>query len=210
MSRGKVYGFIGPVQGGKSYQLNELRKSAIEQNVKFINADFSDGIRQTALNIFGTTDCDMNVLSSVYANWKNDYQKISIPVGSSLVTSPIRGRDILKNIGEGLKKLAGDDVWARWTGNDIYRKYWSIDNEEERLKSVIAFGSVRFQEEVEMVFTIAKLLNKEVELKFCNYKNEKYDANVHISERLAHGLIIRNFKDGDDVTLAVKEMFKIK
>ena len=207
---GKIYGFIGPAKGGKSYQLNQLQNLAIGEERDFIQADFSDGIRQTVLNIFGTTECGVDLLSPCYSQWKEMEQKFTIPVGSSLETSGIKGREILKNVGEYLKTLAGEDVWARWTGNDICRQYWNLENDSKRKYCIIAFGSVRFGVEVNMVFTIAKLLNKEVELRFCNYQNVNCDPNVHISESLGHQLILRGHKDGDDVTASIREMFNIK
>lgn len=210
MTKGKIYGFIGPAKGGKSYQLNQLQNIAICEERDFIQADFSDGIRQTILNIFGTTECSVDLLSPCYSQWKEMEQKFTIPVGNSLVTSGIKGREILKNVGEYLKTLAGEDVWARWTGNDICRQYWNLENDSKRKNCIIAFGSVRFAVEVRMVFTIAELLNKEVELRFCNYQNINFNPNVHISESLGHQLIFRGHKDGDDVTASIREMFNIK
>ena len=207
---GKIYGFIGPAKGGKSYQLHKLQNLAIGEERDFIQADFSDGIRQTVLNIFGTTECSVDLLSPCYSQWKETEQKITIPIEDSLVTRDINGREILKNVGEYLKTLAGEDVWARWTRNDICRQYWNLENDSKRKDCIIAFGSVRFGVEVNMVFTIAKLLNKEVELRFCNYQNVNFDPNVHISESLGHQLILRGHKDGDDVTASIREMFNIK
>ena len=56
----------------------------------------------------------------------------------------------------------------------------------------------------------ASLIKKDVKLIFCNHYDTKFDPNVHISESLAHQLILRGFKDGEDVTQAVKEIYKIK
>ena len=207
---GKIYGFIGPAKGGKTYQLNRLQNLVMSEERDFIQADFSDGIRKTILNILGYTECDVDLLSPCYSQWKEMEQMITIPIEDSLVTRYIKGREILKNVGEYLKTLAGEDVWARWTGNDICRQYWNLENDSRRRDCVIAFGSVRFGVEVNTVFTIAKLLNKEVELRFCNYQNVKFDPNVHISESLGHQLILRGHKDGDDVTASIREMFNIK
>ena len=209
-TNGKIYGFIGPAKGGKTYQLNRLQNLVMSEERDFIQADFSDGIRQTILNILGYTECDVDLLSPCYSYWKEMEQQITIPIEDSLVTRYIKGREILKNVGEYLKTLAGEDVWARWTGNDICRKYWNLENDSKRMDCVIAFGSVRFGVEVNTVFTIAKLLNKGVELRFCNYQNVNFDPNVHISESLGHQLILRGHKDGDDVTASIREMFNIK
>ena len=209
-TNGKIYGFIGPAKGGKTYQLNRLQNLVMSEERDFIKSDFSDGIRKTILNILGYTKCDVDLLSPCYSQWKEMEQKITIPIEDSLVTRDIKGREILKNVGEYLKTLAGEDVWARWTGNDICRQYWNLENDSKRKDCVIAFRSVRFGIEVNTVLTIAKLLNKEVELRFCNYQNVKFDPNVHISESLGHQLILRGHKDGDDVTASIREMFNIK
>ena len=209
-TNGKIYGFIGPAKGGKTYQLNRLQNLVMSEERDFIKSDFSDGIRKTILNILGYTKCDVDLLSPCYSQWKEMEQKITIPIEDSLVTRYIKGREILKNVGEYLKTLAGEDVWARWTGNDICRQYWNLENDSKRKDCVIAFRSVRFGIEVNTVLTIAKLLNKEVELRFCNYQNVKFDPNVHISESLGHQLILRGHKDGDDVTASIREMFNIK
>lgn len=207
---GKIYGFIGPANGGKSYQLNQLQNLAIREERDFIQADFSDGIRQAILNIFGITECSVDLLSPCYSEWKEMRQRFTLPIGSSLTDGSVTGRELLKNVGEYIKTLAGEDVWARWTCNDICRQYWNLENDSKRKDCVIAFGSVRFEAEVNMVFAFAKLLNKELELRFCNYQNVNFDPNVHISESLGHQLILRGHKDGDDVTVSIREMFNSK
>lgn len=203
-----VYGFIGPAKGGKTYQLNALRKRANDESRDFITGDFSDGIRHTILEIFGLSNSEIDPSSKEYLNWKDRQQVIDIP--GQLGFTEFRGRDLLKNVGEYLKTLAGEDVWARWTGNDICRKYWNLETDEDRDSSIVAFGSVRFGSEVNMLFNVASLINKNVKLIFCNHYDTKFDPNVHISESLAHQLILRGFKDGEDVTQAVKEIYKIK
>ena len=106
-----VYGFIGPAKGGKTYQLNALRKRADDESRDFIMGDFSDGIRHTILEIFGLSNSEIDPLSKEYLNWKDKQQVIDIP--GQLGFTKFRGRDLLKNVGEYLKTLAGEDVWAR-------------------------------------------------------------------------------------------------
>ncbi len=209
-NQGKIYGFIGPKQGGKSYRLNELLKHSDAENRKCLQGDFSDGIRQTVLSIFGITEGSVNLLSPWYSSWKDADLQYSVPVGDNIVSGTIKGRDILKNTGEYIKTLAGGSVWARWTAQDILRKHSLLSSDEERNRCTIALGSVRFPIEVNVIFTIAEILNKEVELLFCNYHNEKFCPNVHISEELAHSLIFKGYKDGDIVTDEVKNMYDIK
>ena len=42
---GKIYGFIGPAKGGKTYQLNRLQNLVMSEERDFIQADFSEGKR---------------------------------------------------------------------------------------------------------------------------------------------------------------------
>ena len=209
-SKGCVYGFIGPAGGGKTYSLNQLRELANREERTFIEGDFSDGIRHTMLQIFGLGEKSVKLSSDAYLTWKDADMPISVPVGDSLVTGNIKGRELLKNIGEYLKKLAGENVWAKWTGNDICRKYWSLSDDVKRNDSIIAFGSVRFESEIRMLFSVADLMNKDVKLIFCNHFNEEFNPSVHISESLAHQLILRDAEDGEDVTQIIRVMYQIK
>ena len=56
----------------------------------------------------------------------------------------------------------------------------------------------------------SEMLEKQVKLIFCNFHEVKYDPDVHVSESLAHKLISLGYKDEDDVTQAVKEIYNIK
>lgn len=210
-SNGKIWGFIGPIGGGKTFQLESARQKSQSEQRKFITGDFSDGIRASVLKIFGVEDkgAMLEPSDENYMEWKQVQDVIMFPTECyQLEKFRFEYRDLLKNVGEYFKKLAGEDVWARWTGNDICRKYWELP-ELERERCNVAFGSVRFGVEASMVFNVAKLINKEVQLIFCNYHEAKYNPNVHISESLAHQLILRGYKDGADVTEAVKEIYKI-
>jgi hypothetical protein len=206
MNSGKVYGFVGPIGGGKTYQLNKLMSSSIEEERVFISSDFSDGIRDTLLKVFG----DIGIIdpaSEFYMKWKECKQGIILPTDNRVY---FRGRDLLKNIGEELKKLAGEDVWARWTGNDVCKKYFSIADPERQNIANVAFGSIRFPYEAEMVFSVAKIMGKDVKIIFCNHCELEFNPDTHSSEILAHQMILRGCKDGDDITTLVKEYFKIK
>lgn len=211
-SNGKILGFIGPIGGGKTFQLEIARQNSQSEQRKFITGDFSDGIRVSVLKIFGVEDkgAVLEPSDENYLEWKQIQDVIMFPTERcQLEELRFKYRDLLKNVGEYFKKLAGEDVWARWTGNDICRKYYELP-ESERDRCNVAFGSVRFGVEVAMVFNIAKIINKEVQLIFCNYHGVEYNPNVHISELLAHQLIFRGYDDGADVTEAVKEIYKIQ
>ena len=207
---GMIYGFIGPIGGGKTYQLELLRKRNKEILCPFITGDFSDGIRQTVLNLFGCDGLKINASSGYYLEWKNKEQLFDIPIGDYGRRVPIKGRELLKNIGEGLKDLAGQDVWARWTLSDICKQYQSLPNDNRKQECDVAFGSIRFKDEAQVVFNASEMLEKQVKLIFCNFHEVKYDPDVHVSESLAHKLISLGYKDEDDVTQAVKKIYNIK
>ena len=207
MNSGKVYGFVGPIGGGKTYQLNKLMNSSIEEERVFISSDFSDGIRDTLLKVFGEGGI-IDPASEFYMMWKDYQQTIILPTNNPHYI--LRGRDLLKNIGEELKKLAGEDVWARWSGNDVSKKYFSIADPERQNTANVAFGSIRYPYEAEMVFSVAKIMGKEVKIIFCNHHEVEFNPDTHSSEILAHQMILRGCKDGDDITALIKEYFKIK
>ena len=208
MNSGKVYGFVGPIGGGKTYQLNKLMNSSIEEERVFISSDFSDGIRDTLLKVFGEGGV-IDPASEFYMTWKNYQQAIVLPT-INLHYVCFNGRDLLKNIGEELKKLAGEDVWARWSGNDVSKKYFSIADPERQNTANVAFGSIRYPYEAEMVFSVAKIMGKDVKIIFCNHNEAEFNPDTHSSEILAHQMILRGCKDGDDITTLIKEYFKIK
>ena len=200
MKRGKVYAYVGVIGSGKSYQASKKIQESSAQGNPVISSDFSDGIRRVLLDIFGLTDVGIDVNSTCYALWKKQTQRIAIPLGKSICFSPIDGRELLKNIGEGLKEIAGEDVWARWSHDRVLKEVENL-TEEEKEKCDIVFGSVRFPMEVKTVFSVANRLNKEVQFIFCDYHSKNYSPNIeHISEGLAHDCISAGFKDGDDIT----------
>lgn len=208
MNSGKVYGFVGPIGGGKTYRLNKLMISSLIEERVFISSDFSDGIRDMLLKIFGDSGV-IDTSSEFYARWKDCEQGIILPTDNQNHIY-FKGRDLLKNIGEELKKLAGDDVWARWTGNDVSQKHFLIADQERQNTANVAFGSIRYSYEAETVFNVAKIIRKDVKIIFCNYHDSKFNPDTHISEILAHQMILRGCKHGDDITELIKEHFKIK
>lgn len=202
---GTVYGLIGVIGSGKSYRLNKFLEEGVGSVKTIITGDFSDGVRDSVLNIFGTTECRINTSSKVYSDWKDMEQKISYPVGESLVTSTINGRELLQHVGEYIKKLAGNDVWSRWTSQDVLKKF-SFLEEDEKSNCDIVFGSVRFLHEAEAVISVARTLNMKVKFIFCDYHSLAYEINDHVSEMFAQHFLKEGYKDGDDVTEHVKLM----
>ena len=204
--RGIIYGLVGVIGSGKSYRAEQIQIDSKAENRPCIVGDFSEGIRVFLLNLFGTTECSMNITSKVYLDWKNTDQKFSYPVGNSLVTSPINGRELLQRAGEYIKKLAGDDVWANWTAKDVIRKWQLLPSVQDGLDANVVFGSLRFIEEAYAVFEVGKRLRKEVRIIFCNYKSGSYELNDHVSEKLARYFVDKDYDDGDDITFEISKM----
>ena len=50
--KGKIYGLVGVIGSGKSYQAEALMVGAACEERPMIMGDFSEGIRQTLMNIF--------------------------------------------------------------------------------------------------------------------------------------------------------------
>lgn len=208
-NKGKVLGFVGPMGGGKTYQLESAKTLSNTEGRIFITGDFSDGIRASVLKIFGVEGAVLEPSDENYLEWKRLNTRVSLPTNEMYLEEfSVCNRDLLKNVGEYFKKLAGADVWARWTENDVHRKYYNLP-ELEREKSNVAFGSIRFAVEANVVFNIANITGKELKILFCNYNQTKFNSNVHISESLAHQLIFKGYKHGDDVTEVIKEIYKL-
>lgn len=203
-----VVGLIGPMGGGKSYRLETMRRRACSEGLGFLTGDFSDGIREAVLRIFGASEAGAVLKPSDrnYLEWKKASGKIEFPTVRGDVSCFSYGnRDLLRNTGEYIKEVAGESVWARWTTLRVYKQYWN-SAPELRHNSYIVFGSVRFGVEAREIYDFAESINQPVKFVFCNYNKTCYDPNVHVSERLAHTLIKRGYADGDDVTAAVRDI----
>ena len=49
------------------------------------------------------------------------------------------------------------------------------------------------------------VIEKEVEIIFCNFKSGKYELNDHVSEDFARYFLNKGCKDGENITELVKE-----
>ena len=201
MERGKIYSFVGPAGGGKSYAADEIIGKSHYDGVPYISADFSDGIRSVILTTFtGNRDADIDVNSEDYAEWKKGQQVIYLPLSQRQYIYD--GRTIMKNLGEYLKEMIGNEIWANWTLNKVMRTYYNMDLVSRGACNIV-FGSLRFDVELQAILKCAELTKKEVEIRFCNYHNKKKSAcqvEPHPSERLAQSLIKYDFKHGDIIT----------
>ena len=204
MEKDKVYAFVGVVGGGKTFRLEKMLNDAEILGISVIKADFSDGVRDTLMNILTGSDQEIDLSSKLYADWK--LANIDVPVPyETFHCNTIRttGRELLQNTAEFCKKLAGAGVWAKYAEDKVVSRFkeyvksgtFSSDNIS------IMFGSVRFPSEVQAVFRVGEKTGKDVQFIFCDYHSENYSPNIeHISEGLAHDCISAGFKDGDDIT----------
>jgi hypothetical protein len=208
MSRkGKIYGLVGVIGSGKTYRAEQLQVDAACAERPMIMGDFSEGIRQTLMNIFTGHGRGILLDSSVYSGWKNLTQIIMLPTsGNGLLPDSVKvnGRHLLQRTGEYIKTLAGEDVWARWTANDITDKWTQMPVEEMETCDIV-FGSLRFDCEAEALFRVAEITGKKVEIFFCNFKSDKYELNDHVSENFARYFLDKGCEDGEDITKLVKE-----
>lgn len=208
--KGKIYGLVGVIGSGKSYHAELMEVDAACEERPMIIGDFSEGIRRTLMEIFVGENKRIDCTSKEYANWKQLSSSVFIPFkpktdGPNILdTSLVDGRDLLQRTGEYLKKLAGEDVWARWTANYV-TNIWAKMSEDKAYECDIVFGSLRFDYEAEAIFKVAELTGKEVKILFCDYHSETYELNDHISEKFAQYFISLGCKDGDDITQLVKE-----
>lgn len=205
--KGKIYGIVGVIGSGKTYRAEQLQYDAVVEERPMILGDFSEGIRQTLMNIFTGRNRGVQLDSSVYAGWKNAQQSILLPTsGNGLLpdTVNVTGREMLQRTGEYLKTLAGEDVWARWTSLDIIRRWADLPVEQAHACDIV-FGSLRFDCEAEALFQVAASTSKEVEIIFCNFKSDKYELNDHVSEDFARYFLDKGCKDGENITDLVKE-----
>lgn len=202
LDSGKIYGFVGVIGSGKSYNAEKIVKESIGRKV--IYGDFSEGIRDTVIKILTGNATKIDCTSQFYSWWKQ--QKFTVPLpfiknNCEIVT----GRQLLQRTGEHLKYLAGEDIWARYTTNYVVKQWLSLSKKEAEECNVI-FGSLRFACEAKSLFEVSKILEKEVKIIFCDYHSPTYEINDHVSEHFAQFFLNQGCKDGQDITQKVKEL----
>lgn len=208
--KGKIYGLVGVIGSGKSYQAEALMVDAACMERPLIMGDFSEGIRQTLMNIFTGESKKIDCTGTAYAKWKQLSSDILLPFFSQddspniLDSVRVEGRELLQRTGEYLKSLAGEDVWARLTANAVTNS-WAKMSEEDAEICDIVFGSLRFDCEAEAIFKVAEATGKEVKIYFCDYHSDSYELNDHVSEKFAQYFLSLGCKDGDDITELVKQ-----
>lgn len=210
----EIYAFVGVIGSGKSHRLEQMKREYNGAGQVVITADFSDGIRDLTRQIFGYSSGFGDVNSEEYRDWKNNVVcEFSEITSHGVIESKMKGRDILRRIGEGVKDVAGVDVWARYTTARIYDQVCKQSfRSDVRVSGVrVLIGSVRFKDEVQSIFQLyrdlmdkAQFLDMEPQIHFifCDYHSPSYDATSHhISEAFAQAVIgLGRYKDGDDIT----------
>lgn len=208
--KGKIYGLVGVIGSGKSYQAEALMVGAACEERPMIMGDFSEGIRQTLMNIFTGESKGIDCTGTAYSKWKQLSSDILLPFYAQqdspniLDSVRVEGRELLQRTGEYLKSLAGEDVWARWTEKSVFDS-WKKMSDEDAYTCDIVFGSLRFDCEAAAIFRVADLIGKEVKIYFCDYHSDSYELNDHVSEKFAQYFLSLGCKDGDDITELVKQ-----
>ena len=77
--KGKIYGLVGVIGSGKSYQAEALMVDAACMERPLIMGDFSEGIRQTLMNIFTGESKKIDCTGTAYAKWKQLSSDILLP-----------------------------------------------------------------------------------------------------------------------------------
>ena len=201
-NEGKIYGFVGVTGSGKDYNVGLLKDLDSASKRPILTGDFSEGIRHTVMSILLPRGEVMTIdpESQAYRDWKNSEIQIPIPVGEDyLYCSKITGREILQNVGEGLKAMFGNNIWANWTSNYLLR-HWLMLPEVEKMRADVVFGSIRFDCEAEEVFKIAGIMKKTVEIYLCDYHSKFYKVLDYKSEDFAKYFLGLGYKDGDNIT----------
>lgn len=206
-NEGKIYGFVGVTGSGKDYQVGLLKDLDEASKRPCLTGDFSEGIRQTVMTFLMPWG-EVQVIdpeSQEYRDWKNLEFEVPLPVscsGMDMLRSKITGRNILQNVGEGMKRVCGKDVWANWTANHILQRWLALP-EIDKMKADVVFGSIRFDYEAEQVFKVAGIMHKTVEIYMCDYHSQFYKVLDHESENFAKYFLGLGYKDGQNITDAV-------
>lgn len=168
MSKFSVIGYCGPIGSGKDYEASKLI-----ENEKYVKVNFADAL-----------------LGDLYDSlkWKpsdhEEYEKFK----KMQIHDNFTGRDLIKNYGETMKKLHGEDYWTnRW-----YKKIYTLMSRGHK-KFVVS--DVRFA----MEFKCVQYFNGKVY--FTRYESEKFYLDRESqSEKIAVELYDKNIKHLEDIT----------
>jgi len=163
-----MIGFCGPIGSGKDYEANKYI-----ENQKFIQANFADAL-----------------LEDLWASIKwvplnhEDYENFK----KMQINDNCIGRDLIKNYGETMKKLHGQDYWV----NKWYKKIYTL---MARGHKRFIVSDVRF----EMEFKCVQHFNGKVY--FTRYESDKFILDRQSnSEKIAVDLYDKNIQHLEDIT----------
>ncbi len=173
----KIYGFIGVIGSGKNYRCQEL----LDYDSNYVKVDFADALREMMWDIL----CWYPANDRIYERFKNGYEYIDI------MGAFANGRELLQRFGQTMRKHDKNfwvNAWAKKVDKLLSMGY------------NIVISDIRHENELT---ALKRFLHRaEVNVIFCDYKSERYDANNnHISEKLAQSYLNNGYIDGDKIEL---------
>lgn len=186
----KIYAFIGVIGSGKDYNSNKLL-SKIEGSKKL---GFSDGVRDFTFDFLGVKN--VNPDSEEYSHFKEDYHLFSFGKNKNL---SITGRKLMENAADKMRSY-DPEFWG---------KEWLKKIEKVMTYTVtVITPDVRHLEELEKLINVCEKNGWEYEIKFTDFKSDRYEIREHSSEYLAQSIIKAGFSDGDDITNFCERLVK--
>jgi len=165
---------VGPRGSGKDFNANKLASMGAKKLA------LADPVRDIAWMLL---------------NWKpsneEEYERFKIEKLNPNDPSSVTGRQFLVNVGDGLRRQFGDDIWI----DKLIEKIETTECE----KNSYVISDVRYANE------IIKLSRKYSRLIiiFTNYKSERYEAVRTPSEILSYELLQLGYEDMRSVSLNV-------
>lgn len=191
--RKKAIGLIGPMGGGKDTMANTIQSKS-EEN--FLKIAFADEVRSMVFKTINYTPQD----DYQYKKFKEILFSHNVDpsdIGSDDF-NPFSGRDMLINLGDGMRK-EDENYWI----NRVDARIQKLDSDIP-----IIFTDVRYPNEVDYLYDNFS----EVELIFCAYKGK--DSNMHLfpeiqSEKMAcFFYYYKNKKHEDNISYEEVEQYK--
>jgi hypothetical protein len=163
-----MIGYCGPIGSGKGYEAKKLI-----DNDKFIQVNFADPLLE-----------DLWALLKWVPLNDEDYEKFK----TMRINDNCTGRDLIKNFGETMKKLHGDNYWlTKW-----HKKIYSVMAKGYKR---FVISDVRFEKEFEAIKVFGG------KIFFTRYESEKFYLNREVeSEKIAVSLYDKNVQHLEEIT----------
>jgi hypothetical protein len=163
-----MIGYCGPIGSGKGYEAKKLI-----DNEKFVQVNFADPLLE-----------ELWALLRWVPLHDEDYEKFK----TMRINDNCIGRDLIKNFGETMKKLHGDNYWlTKW-----HKKIYSLICKGYKRFVV---SDVRFEKDFEAI----KAFNGKIF--FTRYESEKFYLNREAeSEKIAIMLYDKNIQHLEEIT----------